>query len=65
MNAEISNLRNEKGKLEAVIKTNKIQLQGVLSQALVNLKQQRPELFILTGQDQLVSLIRLFLGFFN
>ena len=60
---EVNRLKKEKEKLEATINTNKTQLQGVLAQALVNLKQQRPDLFILTGQDQIVSLVRLFLAF--
>ena len=55
--------KREKEKLEAIISTDKNELQRVLAQALVNLKQKRPDLFILTGQDQMVSLIRLFLGF--
>ena len=57
---EITGLRKEKDKLEASINTDKTLLQGVLAQALVNLKQQRPDLFILTGQDQIVSLARIF-----
>lgn len=60
---EVDSLKKEKEKLEATINVDKTQLYGVLAQALVNLKQQRPDLFILTGQDQMVSLVRLFLGF--
>ena len=60
---EVTGLRKEKEKLEATINMDKIQLFGVLAQALVNLKQQRPDLFILTGQDQMVSLVRLIWGF--
>jgi ParB-like chromosome segregation protein Spo0J len=60
---EVDSLKKKKQKLEATINMDKIQLYGVLAQALVNLKQQRPDLFILTGQDQMVSLIRLFWGF--
>ena len=60
---EINSLKNEKERLEASIKTDKTILQRVLAQALSNLKQQRPDLFILTGQDQLVSFVRLLLGF--
>ena len=59
---EVAGLKKEKEKLEASINTNKNELYGVLAQALMNLKQQRPDLFILTGQDQMVSLARLFLG---
>ena len=60
---EVTGLKKEREKLEATINMDKIQLYGVLAQALVNLKQQRPNLFTLTGQDQIVSLARLFLGF--
>jgi hypothetical protein len=59
---EVDSLRKEKEKLEATINVDKTQLYGVLAKALVNLKQQRPDLFNLTGQDQ-VSLARLLLGF--
>ena len=59
---EVNRLKNEKEKLEATINTDKILLQGVLAQALTNLKQQRPDLFILTSQDQIVSLARLLFG---
>jgi len=59
---EVAGLNQEKEKLEATINVDKIQLYGVLAQALVNLKQQRPDLFILTGQDQMASLVRLIWG---
>ena len=61
MARDVVGLRKEKEKLEAIINTDKNALQGVLAQALVNMKQKRPDLFILTGQDQLVSLARIFL----
>ena len=64
LSTEVAGLRKEKEKLEASINTDKSLLQGVLAQALMNLKQQRPDLFILTGQDQIASLARLILGFF-
>lgn len=63
LSQDVEGLEKEREKLEAVINMDKVQLFGVLAQALVNLKQQRPDLFILTGQDQIVSLARLFLGF--
>ena len=63
LSTEVVGLRKEKEKLEAIINSDKSELQGVLAQALFNLKQKRPDLFILTGQDQMVSLVRLFLGF--
>ena len=63
LSTKVLGLRKEKEKLEALINANKSELYRVLAQALTNLKQQRPDLFILTGQDQIVSLARLFLGF--
>ena len=60
---EVNRLKNEKEKLETSINVNKNELYVILAQALTNLKQQRPDLFILTGQDQIVSLARIFLGF--
>ena len=63
LTTEVAGLKNEKEKLEASINTDKTLLQGVLAQALVNLKQKRPDLFILTGQDQIVSLAQLIWGF--
>ena len=59
---ELDYHRKEKEKLETIINKDKMLLQGVLAQGLMNLKQRRPDLFILTGQDQMVSLARLFLG---
>ncbi len=59
---EVDRLKKEKEKLEGLIKTDKSELYRVLAQALMNLKLQRPDLFILTDQDQIVSLARLFLG---
>ncbi len=60
---EVNRLKKEKEKLESSINTDKTLLQGVLVQALTNLKQQRPDLFVLTGQDQMVSLVQLLLRF--
>ncbi|MFC1487070.1 hypothetical protein ACFLRN_05210 [Thermoproteota archaeon] len=61
LTVEVDQHRKEKEKLETIIESNKSELYGVLAQALINLKRQRPDLFILTGQDQIVSLARLFL----
>ena len=60
---EVTGPKKEREKLEATINVDKTQLYGVLAQTLTNLKQQRPDLFNLTGQDQIVSLARLLLGF--
>jgi IS30 family transposase len=57
---EVDGLKKEKEKLEAIINADKILLQQTLSQALVTLKLWRPDLFTLTQQDQMVSLIRFF-----
>jgi len=60
LNQEVDGLRKKKEKLESIIYFDKNLLQKTLSQALVHLKQKKPDLFILTGQDQIVSIIRLF-----
>jgi len=57
---EVDGLIKEKEKLETFITVDKLLLQQTLSQALSNLKQQRPDLFALTQQDQMASLIRFF-----
>ena len=58
---EIEDLKREKEKLETILYLDKILLQQTLSQALVNLKQQRPDLFTLTSQDQIANLVGIFL----
>ena len=62
---ETDNLKKEKGKLETIIYGDKIQLQEILAQALMNLKQRNPELFYMTGQDQIVSLVKTIVSFIN
>jgi DNA polymerase III delta prime subunit len=57
---QVDGLEKEKEKLEAFINVDKLLLQQTLSQALSTLKQQRPDLFVLTQQDQMASLIRFF-----
>jgi len=59
---EVDGLKKEREKLVSIIYMDKTLLQQTLSQALLNLKQQKPDLFILTGQDQIISLARLILG---
>ena len=56
---DIETLREEKQKLEIIIYADKILLQRTLTQALTNLKLQRPDLFILSGQDQIAMLAKL------
>jgi hypothetical protein len=51
----------EREKLEAVIKSDETSLQGALAQALVNLKQQRSDLFTISGEEQMVRLVGEFL----
>ena len=63
MSRRTAAIKKEKEKLEATINADKTLLQGVLAQALMNLKLQRPNLFYLTDQDQMVSLARLFFRF--
>ena len=54
-------LRTEKEKLEATIQTDKGLLQETLTRALMNLKQQRPDLFTLSGVEQMAMLLKVFL----
>ena len=57
---EVDGLMKEKEKLEGIINLDKFLLDKALTQGLMNLKQHRPDLFTLTPQDQMVSLIRFF-----
>lgn len=56
-------VKKEKEKFESIIYADKILLQQTLSQALMNLKYQKPDLFTLTSQDQIVALVKLFFRF--
>lgn len=58
---EVDNLKREKEKLESIINLGKFLLQQTLSNALVNLKQQRPDLFTLSFPEQLALLLKAFL----
>ena len=58
---ELNDLKKKKQNLEAAIKTDKFILEQTLAKALLNLKQQRPELFYMTQQDQIASIVKLFL----
>lgn len=57
---DLEALREEKRKLEALIRIDKALLQNTLTQALTSLKMQRPDLFTLSGQDQIAMLTKLF-----
>ena len=54
-------LRTEKERFEAAIRTDKILLQETLAQGLMNLKRQRPDLFTLSGPEQLARFLKVLL----
>jgi len=58
---QVDGLEKEKEKLEAFITIDKLLLQQTLSQALSNLKQQRPDLFTISNQEQMARLLGVFL----
>jgi IS30 family transposase len=58
---DLDKLKAERDKLELIINVDRKLLHNTLAQALTNLKMQRPELFILSGQEQMVALIGEFL----
>ena len=58
---ELDYLRTEKERFDAAIKTDKALLQGTLAQGLMNLKQQRPDLFTLSGPEQITMLLKVLL----
>jgi predicted transcriptional regulator len=55
---EMEYLRKEKGRLGAAIATDKTRLKETLAQALINLKFQRPDLFTLSGPEQIAMLLK-------
>lgn len=57
----LGSLGKEKEKLESILNVDKIQLQSILAQALTALKQQRPDLFMLSEQEKMALLVGLFL----
>lgn len=58
---EIDILKKEKQKLEAIIYMDKIHLENALAQALMNLKIQRPDLFTLSGPEQIAMPLKVIL----
>jgi len=54
-------LKKEKQKLEAIIYMDRILLENALAQGLMNLKQQRPDLFTLSGPEQIAMLLKMIL----
>ena len=59
---EVNSLMKTKQNIEGAIKTDKILLEQTLTKALVNMKQQRPDLFYMTGTDQIVRLVSVFMN---
>lgn len=58
---EVDGLRKETQKLETIINIDKIAIQQTLSQALTNLKVQRPDLFTISREEQIARLLGEFL----
>jgi len=58
---EIDYLKGEKERLEVAIRTDKGLLQETLAQGLINLKRQRPDLFTLSGPEQLARFLKVLL----
>jgi chromosome segregation ATPase len=56
----VENLERKKERVEQFLQLNKSQLQLVLAEALKMLKWNRPELFILSGPEQLGMILRFF-----
>jgi len=54
-------LKKEKQKLEAIIYMDRTHLENALAQGLMNLKQQRPDLFTISGEEQIARLVGAFL----
>jgi len=57
LSKEVKSLEERKNNLELIINMDKILLQNTLSQSLMNLKSQRPDLFTLSPQQLITYLI--------
>jgi DNA-binding CsgD family transcriptional regulator len=55
---EVEYLRNEKARLGAAIALDKVRREETLAQTLMNLKIQRPDLFTLSGPEQIDMLLK-------
>jgi len=55
---QVDGLKKEKEKLESIITADKVLLEGTLAQGLTNLKQRRPDLFTLSGPEQIGMILR-------
>jgi hypothetical protein len=58
---EVEYVRKENARLEAAIATDKARLEATLAQVLINLKIQRPDLFTLSGPEQIGMLLKVLL----
>jgi len=61
LSKSVESLKKDKEKVETWLKIDKFTLESTLKQVLTALKQQRPDLFMLSGQEQMALLIGLFL----
>ncbi len=61
LSRDAEKLRLEKETLQTAINIDKFFLQQILTQALTNLKQQRPDLFVLTETDMVAALTKMVL----
>jgi IS30 family transposase len=59
---EMDILRKEMQKLEGIIALDKLILEQTLCRALVDLKQQRPDLFTISDQEKIAKLVGQILG---
>ena len=50
-------LESKKSRVEQFLELDESQLQGVLEQALVKLKEEKPELFIMSDSEQMGLLL--------
>jgi predicted transcriptional regulator len=59
--SELKHLGNEKASLEAAIAAARSCLEETLAQRLISLKLQRPDLFTLSGPEQIAMLLKMLL----
>jgi hypothetical protein len=55
---ELNNLTKTKQTIEATIRTDKTLIEQTLAKLPMNLKQQKPDLFYMTGADQIGALLK-------
>ena len=58
---DVEYFKNEKAKFEVAITTDKTLLEETLARVLMNLKLQRPDLFTLSGPEQIAMLLKVIL----